>query len=224
MRSRVLCGHTHCLSQPVSTTTNHNTHNNTQQHTTTKHNNTPPPPPQPRHGSRRLSQACPFLFVSPFTMDLSWQPRTKAAQRRRGRRLRAAWRHEQQTPNGSPVGAKAVKVPQFRVYDKWWCSSSSWTWSWWALVGVRLLSAPGAVCAREPPVSHGGFWKNFLFYVAGLVALFALGNLDFSTFALVSFSPCGFGCCLWSTSCWIFRDASHPGHRDIRSTGRYENL
>ena len=90
------------------------------------------------------------------------------------------------------------------------CSSSSWTWSWLALVGVRLLSAAGAVCARVPPVSHGGFWKNFLFYVAyvaGLVALFALGNLDFSTFALVSFSPCGFGCCLWSNSYWIFLDA-----------------
>ena len=30
-------------------------------------------------------------------MDLSWQPVTGAAQRRRGRRLRAAWRHEQQS-------------------------------------------------------------------------------------------------------------------------------
>ena len=29
-------------------------------------------------------------------MDTSWQPVTGAAQRRRGRRLRAAWRHEQQ--------------------------------------------------------------------------------------------------------------------------------
>ena len=30
-------------------------------------------------------------------MDFSWQPVTGAAQRRRGRRLRAAWRHEQQS-------------------------------------------------------------------------------------------------------------------------------
>ena len=30
-------------------------------------------------------------------MDPSWQPRTGAAQRRRGRRLRAPWRHEQQS-------------------------------------------------------------------------------------------------------------------------------
>ena len=30
-------------------------------------------------------------------MDPSWQPRTGAAQRRKGRRLRAAWRHEQQS-------------------------------------------------------------------------------------------------------------------------------
>ena len=39
----------------------------------------------------------PLLFVSPFTMDLSWQPSRSAAQRRRGRRLRAARRHEQQS-------------------------------------------------------------------------------------------------------------------------------
>ena len=30
-------------------------------------------------------------------MDPSWQPRSGAAQRRKGRRLRAAWRHEQQS-------------------------------------------------------------------------------------------------------------------------------
>ena len=30
-------------------------------------------------------------------MDPSWQPSTGAAQRRKGRRLRAAWRHEQQS-------------------------------------------------------------------------------------------------------------------------------
>ena len=46
-----------------------------------------------------------------------------------------------------------------------------------------------AGCARVLPVSLGGFWKNFLFYVL-CVALFALGNLDFA-FALISFSPSG---------------------------------
>ena len=67
----------------------------------------------------------------------------------------------------------------------------------WALV------RGGADCAWVLLVSYGGFWKNFLFFVAA-VALFALGNLDFA-FALVSFrlGPV-FGCCLWSTS---FRDA-----------------
>ena len=53
----------------------------------------------------------------------------------------------------------------------------------WVLVGG------GADCAWVLLVSYGGFWKNFLFYVAA-VALFALGNLDFA-FALVSFSPSG---------------------------------
>ena len=50
------------------------------------------------HNNRRLSQVCPlFLCVTCCEMDLSWQPVTGAAQRRRGRRLRAAWRHEQQS-------------------------------------------------------------------------------------------------------------------------------
>ena len=41
---------------------------------------------------------CPlFLCVTCCEMDLSWQPVTGAAQRRRGRRLRAVWRHEQQS-------------------------------------------------------------------------------------------------------------------------------
>ena len=52
-------------------------------------------------------------------------------------------------------------------------------------------AAAGADCAWEPPVSHGGFQKNFLFHVACLVVLFAHGKLDFSTFALVSFNPSG---------------------------------
>ena len=59
-------------------------------------------------------------------------------------------------------------------------------------------AATGADCAWLP-VCHGGFWKNFLFYVP-FAAVFAPGNLDFA-FALVSFCPSVFGCCLWSTSC-----------------------
>ena len=47
---------------------------------------------------RRLAQACPFfVFASPVTMDLSGQPATGAAQRRKQRRLRSWWRHEQQS-------------------------------------------------------------------------------------------------------------------------------
>ena len=34
-----------------------------------------------------------------------------------------------------------------------------WTWLW-------VLVSGGADCAWEPPVSYGGFWKNFLFCVA----------------------------------------------------------
>ena len=50
------------------------------------------------NNNRRLTQACPlFLVRHLFLMDPSWQPVTGAAQRRRGRRLRAAWRHEQQS-------------------------------------------------------------------------------------------------------------------------------
>ena len=41
-------------------------------------------------------------------------------------------------------------------------------------------AAVGAGCARVPPVSHGGL-EEFLFYVAFLAALFALGKLDTST-------------------------------------------
>ena len=46
--------------------------------------------------------------------------------------------------------------------------------------GLPSYAAVGAGCARVPPVSHGGFWKNFLFYVACLAPLFALGKLDTS--------------------------------------------
>ena len=47
-----------------------------------------------------------------------------------------------------------------------------------------VLVRGGADCAWVLLVSCGGFWKNFLFFVAA-VALFALGNMDFA-FALVS--------------------------------------
>ena len=93
-----------------------------------------------------------------------------------------------------------------------WCGSSlvaerqEWTTGTFFL-GLPSYAVAGAAAAAgfawEPPVSYGGFWKNLFFHVACVVALFALGNLDFA-FALVSFSPLVFGCCLWSTSYWFF--------------------
>ena len=64
----VLCGQTHRSSEPASKTT-----------------------------TRRLTQACPLFCASPFLMGPSWQHSSRTAQRRRGRRLRADWRHEQQS-------------------------------------------------------------------------------------------------------------------------------
>ena len=57
-----------------------------------------------------------------------------------------------------------------------------------------------------------GFWKNFFFYVACFAALFALGKLDTST--LPSYFPAylAFGCCLWSTAYWIFREILRAPH------------
>ena len=81
-------------------------------------------------------------------------------------------------------------------------SGDSWSASLVHPLTKWFGAAAGADCAWLP-VRHGSFWKNFLFYVP-FVALFAPGNLD-CAFALVSFSPSVFGCCLWSTSC--FRDA-----------------
>ena len=80
------------------------------------------------------------------------------------------------------------------------------------MVGVRLLSAVGADCVREPPVSHGGFGKNFLFCVACLVTLFALGNLDSSPSPSYLSVACGvqrivfFGtaCATWIDSGYMF--------------------
>ena len=59
---------------------------------TCPHSAPPPPPPPPGV----YPQECPFCLRH-LSMDLSWQPVTGAAQRRKGRRLRAAWRHEQQS-------------------------------------------------------------------------------------------------------------------------------
>ena len=66
----MLCGHTHC-TLPARVRNNNN---------------------------KASDSSVPFsLCHLCCEMDPSWQPRTGAAQRRRGRRLRAAWRHEQQS-------------------------------------------------------------------------------------------------------------------------------
>ena len=81
----------HTATQPHShTATQPHSHTATQPHS---HNN------NSNNNNRRLSQACPLFLVRHLfcAMDPSWQPVTGAAQRRRGRRLRAAWRHEQQS-------------------------------------------------------------------------------------------------------------------------------
>ena len=70
---------------------------------------------------------------------------------------------------------------------------------------------------------------NFLIPVDVLLALFALGKLDFSTFALVSFSP-GFG--VWvlpvETAYWIFRDARatwfNSGYMFFERLGRFFHI
>ena len=50
------------------------------------------------NNNRRLSQACPlFLCLHLLSTDPGEQPRTGAAQRRKQRRLRSWWRHEQQS-------------------------------------------------------------------------------------------------------------------------------
>ena len=82
-------------------------------------------------------------------------------------------------------------LPTSLVVARWpvrrpWRQLTMVTWLW-------VLVRGGADCAWVLLVSYGGFWKNFLFYVAA-VALFALGNLDFA-FALVVFVLVN-GCCL----------------------------
>ena len=51
---------------------------------------------QPQQQQASISSV-PLSFVSPVEMDPSWQPSRSAAQRWKGRRLRAARRHEQQS-------------------------------------------------------------------------------------------------------------------------------
>ena len=60
--------------------------NHRQKQPTTTHNNQAVYP-----------QECSLFCVTCVTMDPSWQPRTGAAQRRKQRRLRSWWRHEQQS-------------------------------------------------------------------------------------------------------------------------------
>ena len=57
-------------------------------------------------------------------------------------------------------------------------------------------------CRRHTSV-HEGFQKNFTFFAALHVALFALGNLvHYFLFVLVSGPLPSSGCCLWSTGYW----------------------
>ena len=79
---------------------------------------------------------------------------------------------------------------------------------WYTLL-PSFLEQPLVQTVRS--VSHGGFWENFPLLRA-FVALFALENLHSPTFALVSFTSSVFGCCLWSTSYWIFREILRASH------------
>ena len=70
------------------------------------------------NNNRRLSQACPFLVRVPFVMDSSGQQRMAArdvgssARRRRERRLRAQWRHEQQSIAMALAAAQHHSAPK----------------------------------------------------------------------------------------------------------------
>ena len=62
---------------------------------------------------------------------------------------------------------------------------------WSAPLVYPLAQWPGAAAGADCawlPVRHGGFWKNFLFYVP-FTALFAPGNLDFAFALGVSVLP-----------------------------------
>ena len=64
-----------------------------------------------------------------------------------------------------------------------------------------------------PPVSHGGFGKNFLFHVASSSRcshwdIWTLPSPSYLSVLLV------YGCCLWSTSYWFFREILRAPHAD----------
>ena len=85
-------------------------------------------------------------------------------------------------------------------------------WSWLVRSSPGLPSyavagaAAGAGSAREPPVSHGGFWKNFLFNVACLENWTLRLRPRFCQLVMV------FRCCLWSKAYWIFREILRANH------------
>ena len=94
--------HTTHNTQHTTHNTQHTTHNT--QHTTHNTQHTTHNTQHTTHNTQQQQQqgvfpkcAHCFLCVTCCEMDPSWQPVTGAAQRRRGRRLRAAWRHEQQS-------------------------------------------------------------------------------------------------------------------------------
>ena len=87
-----VCVDRHIHLNAVSKTTNDQRPTNNEQRTTNNNSSS-----NNNNNNRRLSQVCPLFLCVTCEMDPSWQPVTGAAQRRRGRQLRAAWRHEQQS-------------------------------------------------------------------------------------------------------------------------------
>ena len=105
----------------------------------------------------------------------------------------------------------------------------SWLGVWWIDMGAALLwllrgksgpawcvlllvypltqwlgAAVGAGCARVPPVSRGGLWKNFLFYVAA-----SSRNSHLESGALFP-CPCIFQL-IWRLGVWIFQERALLG-------------
>ena len=89
-----------------------------------------------------------FFCVTCCEMDLSWQPVTRAAQRRRGRRLRAAWQHEQQPiaqalatfTHHSSRGQRTARAGE-------WGSELNYT--------VTIQKTPHSPGGRHPVLCHG---------------------------------------------------------------------